>query len=101
MDAAYRRVHTAIKCAVALITVVPSPVSIAHILLRLPFGARRAGGKFSIISDTITDLATEISLDNSWDPKVIHSDIYNQIEDLPIKLQSDDNSFGQAYPLKA
>ena len=30
---------------------------------------------------------------------MIHSDIYDQIKDLPIKLESDDNSFGQAYPL--
>ena len=99
MDAAYRRVHTAIKCAVAVITVVPSPVSLAHILLRLPFGARRAGGKFSIISDTITDLATEISSNDSWDPDVIHSDIYNVTEDLPTKLENSENSFGQAHPL--
>ena len=99
MDAAYRRVHTSIKCALAVITVVPSPVSLAHILLRLPFGARRAGGKFSVISDTITDLATEISSDDSWDPDLIHSDIYRVIEDLPVNLENSENSFGQAYPL--
>ena len=104
MDSAYRRVHAALTCVVAVITVIPLICSdiaqkIAHILLRLPFGAKRAGAKFSIISDTVVDLATELSSDLSWDPKETHSDIYDLIENLPIKIQPSDVPLGQAHPL--
>ena len=72
---------------------------IGNILLRIPFGARKAGGNFSIVSDTVVDLATEISDDITWDPALIHSEAYELIESLQVITEDDDTPFGQAAEL--
>ena len=95
-DAAYRRIHVCIDSALACITIVDG---LGNILLRIPFGARQAGGNFSIVSDTVVDLSTEISNDKTWNPKEIHSDAYELIESLPINNEDDEIPFGQAAKL--
>jgi hypothetical protein len=70
MDAAYRRIHASMKSAVTCITIVQD---IAYLLVRLPFGSSPAPSIFSIISDTITDVAWDLSLDPTWCPKSLHS----------------------------
>ena len=46
---------------------------IAYILLRLPFGVANGPNDFSLVIESIMDLTTDILLDESWDPSVIHS----------------------------
>ena len=85
MDAAYRRLHTLLDSAVSSITVVNH---IAYLLLRLPFGAKLAADRFSIVSDMINDLSTKLASDPSWNPDEIHSNHYNFIEKLPINIDN-------------
>lgn len=47
----------------------------------------------------INDLATELSLDPSWNPDEVKSNLYNLIESLPTKEEHDDTPFGQAEEL--
>ena len=96
MDAAYRRLHATLVSALSFITVIEK---IAYLLLRLPFGAKIAANRFSIVSDMINDLATELSLDLSWNPDEVKSNLYNLIESLPTKEEHDDTPFGQAEEL--
>jgi hypothetical protein len=70
MDAAYRRIHASMTSAVTCMTVVED---IAYLLVRLPFGSSPAPSIFSIISDTITDVAWDLSLDPTWSTKSLHS----------------------------
>jgi hypothetical protein len=58
------------KAAVTCITIVND---IAYLLVRLPFGSSPAPSIFSIISDTITDVAWDLSLDPTWSTKTLHS----------------------------
>ena len=45
------------------------------------------GDRFSVISDTSTDLVTEITRDESCDPDSLHSNMYNEVDNFPIILQ--------------
>lgn len=72
LDAAYRRIHAASSAAVVLITILHD---IAYLLLRLPFGSSPAPTLFSIISDTITDVIQDLTLDPSWTPSTLHSSL--------------------------
>ena len=84
MDAAYRRIHANMQAAQTCITVIDD---IAYLLGRLPFGSSPAPTKFSNVSDTIGDVAQDISLDKSWDPTTLQSSF-----DLDFKpIQEDDN----------
>ena len=65
MDSAYRRLHVNWSSAVTCITILDE---LAYLLNRLPFGSESAPAKFSVISDTITDIAFDLALDPSWDP---------------------------------
>ena len=64
MDAAYRRLHVHLLSAVSCITILDG---LAYLLNRLPFGSESAPSKFSIISDTITDITFDLALEPSWD----------------------------------
>ena len=93
MDAAYRRLHALLASAVFSITVIDE---IAYLLLRLPFGAKITADRFSVVSDIINDLAKELSIDTSWDPDSLHSNLYELIDNLPINILDKDIPFGQA-----
>ena len=96
MDAAYRRLHALLASAVSSITVINE---IAYLLLRLPFGAKIAADRFSVVSGMINDLAKELSFDTSWDPDSLHSNLYELIENFPINILDKDIPFGQAEEL--
>ena len=96
MDAAYRRLHASLDSAVSSITVIDK---IAYLLLRLPFGAKIAADRFSVVSNMINDLALELSLDTYWDPDSLKSNSYEFIENLPTKVLEDNIPFGQAEEL--
>jgi hypothetical protein len=85
MDAAYRRIHTAMSAAVTCMTIVDD---IAYLLVRLPFGSSPAPSIFSIISDAITDVAWDLSLDPTWDPNSQRSN-FSFINHPPTYLDKD------------
>ena len=96
MDSAYQRLHAAIFAALSYITIIDD---LAYLLLGLPFGASPVVGKFSILSDIAVNLTTTIADDTTWVPENIHSDLFNLIENLPIKTYDNNEPFGQAAKL--
>ena len=56
MDEKYRSIHTSYKTALSCMIQLEN---LAYIFLRIPFGAMIAGGRFSIISITAVDLASD------------------------------------------
>ena len=93
MDAAYRRIHANMQAAQTCITVIDD---IAYLLGRLPFGSSPAPTKFSNVSDTIGDVAQDISLDKSWDPSTLKSSF--DLDFKPIQ-ENDDIPIAHADPL--
>ena len=81
LDAAYRRLHVAIKYALLCITIIGR---IAYLLVRLPFGSTPAADEFCTISESITDLAQSIAEDKTWDPSTLKSDQSIHIPDPAI-----------------
>ena len=79
MDAAYRRIHSAMSSAVTCITVLND---LAYLLTRLPFGSSPAPAIFSIISDGATDLANDLASDPTWDTNSLQSR-YTFLENSP------------------
>jgi hypothetical protein len=94
MDAAYRRIHTSMQAAATCMTVVND---LAYLLVRLPFGSSPAPSIFSIISDAITDVAWDLSLDPTWDPNSQQSN-FSFVNHPPTYLPTA-LSFGQADKL--
>ena len=94
MDSAYRRVHAAMQAAVTCITVL---MEIAYLLTRLPFGSAPAPALFSIISDSTTDLAFDLSLDPTWDTSSLQSS-FPFLDPKPT-MEPSSISFGKADPL--
>ena len=76
LDAAYRRIHVALRFAILCITVIGR---IAFLLLRLPFGTTPAADQFCTVSELVTDLAQEITEDKSWNPENLKSDLSHLI----------------------
>ena len=70
MDAAYRRIHANMQSATTCITVLQD---LAYLLGRLPFGSAPAPTLFSSVSDSVADVAQDLSLESSWDPSKLHS----------------------------
>ena len=95
MDAAYRRIHSNITSAVTCITILQE---IAYLLTRLPFGSAPAPGFFSVISDSATDLASDLAVDPTWDPMVLQSR-FPFLNHEPV-LQEPTIPYGQADPLQ-
>ena len=96
MDSAYRRLHAALKAAATCITIIKD---LAYLLLRLPFGSSPAPSEFSVVSDVLVDITTEIADDDTWDPSALHSDHFDMMNSLPINLKNDSDEFGQADEL--
>ena len=84
MDAAYRRLHVHLSSAVTCMTILDG---LAYLLNRLPFGSESAPSKFSIISDTITDIAFDLTLDPSWNTNITRSSF--PVDNKPILLDED------------
>ena len=78
LDAAYRRIHTALKEACQCITIIDR---VAFLLTRLPFGTTPAADCFNTASETVTDLAQKIAEDESWDPSSLHHPLGHKIPD--------------------
>ena len=64
-DATYRRLHVLPEQAVKTLIVVGL---LAYILARLPFGVMSGPSRYSDISESIFDLANDITMDPTWDP---------------------------------
>lgn len=102
-DKAYRRLHTtpkiAAKCMSAWTTPDKSPDQptddfIGSILTRLPFGSTPAPAEFSILSETIFDLASDLLLCPLWDPDTLPSP-YDKYLPPPQRIE-DTTPFGEA-----
>ena len=91
LDAAYRRIHATVSAVVACITKIGD---LAYLLLRLPFGAKLAGTRFTTVSDSTVDLTNAITNDESWDADEVHSHHYKMINTLPLHLQDNNIPFG-------
>ena len=85
MDAAYRRLHTAVKHSLQCVTIVGS---IAYIPLRLPFGVSPGPSLYSTISEAIFDVVNDLLLEKDWDRGSLHSP-YEQILPPPIRSGDD------------
>lgn len=102
-DKAYRRLHTtpriAAKCISAWTTSNdPSDQHneefIGTIMTRLPFGSTPAPAEFSIVSETIFDLASDLLLCPFWDPDKLPSPYDKYLP--PPKRIDDSTPFGKA-----
>ena len=69
---AYRRLHLNYRMAIQSCTQLPDE-DIALMALRLTFGGAACPYEWSIISETICDLATAIAHDDSWDPPTLQA----------------------------
>ena len=96
-DKAYRRLHTkpriAAKCIAAWETrneETGTNKFIASVLTRLPFGSTPAPAEFSICSEMIFDLASDLLHCKGWDPTTIkhpHTHLIEDPERLPDEIQ--------------
>ena len=93
---AYRRLHLHHRIAQQSCTQIPED-GIALMALRLTFGGAACPFEWSIISETICDLATAIAHDSNWDP----STLFAPDQDLvpPPELLPDDIPFAPGKEL--
>jgi hypothetical protein len=69
---AYRRCHMNSSVAIQSCSQLPD-IDIALMALRLTFGGAACPFEWSIISETICDLAIAIAHATPWDPSTLHS----------------------------
>jgi hypothetical protein len=69
---AYRRLHLHHRIAAQSCTILPND-KIALMALRLMFGGAACPFEWSVISETVCDLATAIAHDENWDPKELQA----------------------------
>ncbi len=108
---AYRRLHLNQKIALQSCTQLPED-DIALMALRLTFGGAACPFEWSVISETICDLATAIAHDEGWDPSTLHAPDQHIVpppvflpddtpfapgEDLIIDVEVDDKGTHEMY----
>jgi hypothetical protein len=72
IKSAYRRCHLNAITAIQAITQLPNKELII-IMLWLTFGGAPCPFEWNTLSESICNLANEILLDNSWDPRTLHA----------------------------
>ncbi len=93
---AYRRCHMNSSVALQSCSQLPD-LDIALIVLRRTFGGAACRFEWSIISETICDLASAIAHDTSWDPSTLHSPDQHHIP--PPDFLPDDIPFAEGRDL--
>jgi hypothetical protein len=93
---AYRRLHLNHRIAQQSCTQLPED-DIALMALRLTFGGAACPFEWSIISETICDLATAITHDESWDPTTLFAPDQDLVP--PPDLLPDDTPFAAGMDL--
>lgn len=81
LDAAYRRMHAEPKIAIKQVTLVDG---IAYVECRLPFGSSPAPAIYCTTSDSLFDLANDLTRDPHWDPDDLSSSMKNSLPDPEI-----------------
>ena len=96
LKSAYRRCHMNYDTAIQFVTMDPE-LDIAMLTLRLTFGGAPNPNKFSLVSESIFDLANHLLQNDKW----IHEKYFSHIQDkIPaITTLSDDLPFADAHPL--
>ena len=93
---AYRRCHLYFLTALQSCTQLPE-LNIALMALRLTFGGAACPYEWSVISETICDLATAIAHDDDWDPDELQSPLQHLIP--PPEFLPDDIPFEEGKEL--
>jgi hypothetical protein len=95
---AYRRQHlnaeTAVQC---MSSANVGSEHYAFLNLRLSFGGLACPSEWCIISETITDLANRILIDNNWEPQQLFPNLIHEVPDT--KVSSADTPYAKAKPL--
>ena len=95
LDAAFRRLHVALRFALLCTTIVNG---IAYILFCLPFGSSPAPCNFCSISEFVIDAAQLLAMDITWDPDVLHNPNRHKIPP-PQSVHDASTTFEKAMPL--
>lgn len=93
---AYRRAHLGWRTAIQTITQAVT-MAIAFVALRLTFGGAPCPYEWSIVSETVTDLANALLVDENWDPQDLHAPIQSKIP--PKKVLPEEIPFAEALPM--
>ena len=95
LDAAYQRLHVLVAMTVLTIKIIKK---IAYILLCLQFGVANSPNDFSMVSEPIMDLTSNILKDGTCDPNNIHSPVQSKFKQ-PLTRYPKDTPFGKAHTL--
>ncbi|GFH61799.1 hypothetical protein CTEN210_18275 [Chaetoceros tenuissimus] len=98
IDSAFRRMHSQPDQAPLFLTVLHDEDGDgAYLDTRMPFGANQGPGKFGKISETVTDLANHLMVNECWTPARLKSSFSKDIP--PKKILPKSVKFGKAIPL--